>query len=114
LQREQRLNPRPLRQIRKSQAVLRNKVILCWLERMRRETDVEESAPEGIGPVRHRTRAGLAGTEPAAVSQETTRKSETRTSRSLLSAHRRGDFRVISAPDGDGYSGALSSMSRCV
>jgi hypothetical protein len=32
----------------------------------------------------------------------------------LLSAHRRGDFRVISARLGDGYSGALSSMSRCV
>ncbi len=34
--------------------------------------------------------------------------------RVLLSAHRQGDFRVISAPVGDGYSGALSSMSRCV
>ena len=32
----------------------------------------------------------------------------------LLSAHRLGDFQVISARLGGGYSGALSSMSRCV
>ena len=32
----------------------------------------------------------------------------------LLSAHRRGDFRVISPRVGGGYSGALSAMSRCV
>ena len=36
------------------------------------------------------------------------------TNSALLSAHRQGDFRVISAPAGDGYSGALSSMSRWV
>ena len=52
-----------LRQIRQSQAILRNRVVLCWLQQTRRETDLEKSVPEGIaGPGVVRTLLGRRGT----------------------------------------------------